>query len=890
MADHNSCNCCEGLAVQTPLQLDNRAGLNAIAYRVGTHADFRKSLLARLSLSGQPALQGLTTRGQDDFSIALLDAWSVVADVLTFYQERIANESYLRTAKERFSLLELARLIGYELRPGVAATTYIAFTLEDAPGGLGPVIAPNDLVKLQEGLPPISIAKGVKVQSVPGPGEKPQTFETVEHIDARAVWNNIKPKLLQPQSPYSPHVMLFKGISTNLKKGDVLLVRENAGSSLLKTVFDVTVDTQAQTTRVNLASSATLPAYQKALAPAGLFANFLTPVVLKQHVVNNIAAVKWREADLSVIVRANRWSAHDFFRSINTPQPVAAAAEDIGVFVFRKRVQVFGYNAPKQIEYQNGVPKQPTSYVDWNLNEDDDTIYLDAAYEEILPGSQIAVQNPANASQTLGFYKVSNANATPRTAYGISTKSTRLTIAPFAGSSANWHGPDNKLSGIRSITVLAQSEKLELAELPVEDLVAGDSLMLDRYYPGLAVGQPVILSGERDDLRGVVGSELLILKEVNVVQGITELTFVQSLSFSYIRKTVTINANVARATHGETTEEVLGSGDASIPFQRFTLKQPPLTHVSAGTPTGTQSTLEVRVNGLLWHEADHFLDRGPHERIYITRRDNDGKTTVIFGDGINGARLPTGQENVRATYRKGIGGGGMVKANQLSQLLARPLGVKSAINPVAASGAEDPETLDNARANASLTILTLDRVVSLKDYEDFARAFAGIQKSIASWTWKHGKRHVFLTVAGEGGAEVPKNGDLYNKLLAAIQKAGDPKVALTIDSFIPRFFVVSARLKIDSDYMTGTVLAAVEKNLRTAFSFEARQFGQAVTYSEVVACMQNTPGVIAVDIDSLHRSEEPAGIQYIMDAAMPLSAGAELLMIDPRPIDLKIIA
>ena len=52
------------------------------------------------------------------------------------------------------------------------------------------------------------------------------------------------------------------------------------------------------------------------------------------------------------------------------------------------------------------------------------------------------------------------------------------------------------------------------------------------------------------------------------------------------------------------------------------------------------------------------------------------KTTVQFGDGVTGARLPTGQENVRAIYRKGIGLEGLVKAEQLSLLMTRPLGVK----------------------------------------------------------------------------------------------------------------------------------------------------------------------------------------------------------------------
>src|SRR5262249_32904512 len=128
------CGCCLGLTSFTPVKLVNRPGLSAVAYRVGTQPLFKRSMLAALSSSAHRALASLTTRAGDDFCMALLDAWAWVADVLTFYQERIANESYLPTATERRSLLELARLIGYELGPGVAASAWVAFTLETAPG------------------------------------------------------------------------------------------------------------------------------------------------------------------------------------------------------------------------------------------------------------------------------------------------------------------------------------------------------------------------------------------------------------------------------------------------------------------------------------------------------------------------------------------------------------------------------------------------------------------------------------------------------------------------------------------------------------------------------------------------------------------------------------
>src|SRR5256885_955703 len=134
----DSCHCCEALTAQTPAAVKNRPGLSAIAYRVGTHSQFKKSMLAALSDITRPALQNLKTRDNDDFSIALLDAVATAADVLTFYQERIANESYLRTAVERRSVLELAREIGYELSPGVAAETWLPFALETGVGAPPP--------------------------------------------------------------------------------------------------------------------------------------------------------------------------------------------------------------------------------------------------------------------------------------------------------------------------------------------------------------------------------------------------------------------------------------------------------------------------------------------------------------------------------------------------------------------------------------------------------------------------------------------------------------------------------------------------------------------------------------------------------------------------------
>src|SRR4051794_30489552 len=220
-----ACGCCDGIIAQTPQGLSNRSGLSAVAYRIGDYPQFRASLHASLSSSKFAPLAQLRTRDDDDFTIGLIDAFACAADVITFYQERIANESYLRTATERISLQEMGRLIGYRLRPGVAAETWLAFALDTAPtppANLAP--EPGNFIT---GVPPsLTLDAGLKVQSVPGPSETPQTFETVEALaDARPVWNAMRPWMAETKAPSKHDTFTYlNGVANNLKPGDALVI------------------------------------------------------------------------------------------------------------------------------------------------------------------------------------------------------------------------------------------------------------------------------------------------------------------------------------------------------------------------------------------------------------------------------------------------------------------------------------------------------------------------------------------------------------------------------------------------------------------------------------------------------------------------------------------
>lgn len=919
----NDCGCCEGISAESPSRIQNRPGLSAIAYRVGAHAEFRETLQARLSNSGEPALFGLTTRDNDDFSMALLDAWATVGDVLTFYQERIANEAYLRTATERLSVLELARLINYELRPGVAAGTYLAFTIEDAPGAAGQVLAVGTSAQIApEPLPPITIGAGTKVQSIPGPGEKAQTFETVEEIAARLEWNSIKPRLTQPQNipSFLRQSIIFQGTATGIKKGDLLQVVTNKIPGSSQKAINVTIDNEAQTTRVDFEGPrAKLPDYAR---PAGLVKGrvneFAPKVELTAQVTERVINTTWDEPDLSALVAMQNWQANSFSTNIRREIADKTLPDIPEVLVYRQKAAVFGHNAQKIPTYTGTELNDPAKWKELQLDhEEEKRLYLDRAYEDIAPGSYVTVEKPGRAPKTI---RVKTVTTTRRTAYGLSLQTTLLTfddawceiVVPptvkdfqviakinLAGGTTgvtNQFNEPSTLKDFRDVTVYVQSEALPLAELPIvapiqPSEVTATGLTLDRHYPGLSAGQRVVLKGERDDLKGVYSSETLTLKAVFVEAGFTVVTFNESLAYPYSRKTVAINANVARATHGETVQETLGGGDATQAFQKFILRQPPLTYVSSANPTGAQTTLEVRVNDILWSEVSDFFGHGPDERIYTTKLDDQHNTTVIFGDGITGARLPTGQENIKAKYRKGIGLPGVVKADQLTQLMTRPLGVKGVTNPLAPSGAADPEQLAEARRNAPLTVLTLGRIVSLLDYEDFARTFSGIDKALATWTWFGEKRGVYVTVAGPSGAEVREDSHLFKNLLQAMKNSGNPLVPLQVKSYQSGLFRLTASLKIDPTYLLEKVIPQAEQRLRDTFSFAARTFGQPVHLSEVIAVLQGVPGVLAVNVTTLYRSNETPSLREHIEAAVPLPARtqvlpAEILTLDLQPLEL----
>jgi len=883
-------------------------------------------MLAALSSSSVPALAGLRTRSTGDFSIALVDAWSEVLDVLTFYTERLANEAYLGTAIEGRSVFELARLVGYKPSPGVSASTVLAFSLATAPGS--PAIVP--------------IPAGTRVQSVPGPGQTSQVFETSANITATIASNAIPATTSQPWQLLGGDTSTWiVGTANNINVGDALLFISAPDGN----------------------PSATGPA---ALA-------YVTAVTINSAGGNTMIA--WDQA-----------------------LPSGISGSEVSVYIFRTKAALFGATSPwpgmfpaSTVGNIPGAPSTPSNSADWNWQYgNNETISLDASYQGLNPPTS---PNPTpNQLQWLvlaypgvnALCQISAASEATLSLYALSAKSTQLQMSSAIFlPNITYFTVDTILqayvNATRLITAYTKSQLLTGANLPLTTWaqstiynpapgmlapVFGTNLVLQGLQ-ALSVGAPIAVSGNRVRIvatsalatpnggftptgatgllavganqsflvdafppvadPGISGNllwtvltvtgqtgtlsvpsgsfqlqpsvstdpvtgEAAILSNVtvnNTQGGTTSLTFNAALTRMYDATTVKVNANAVEATHGETMQEILGSGDATNDDLEFQLKQSPLTYVSAQTATGIQSTLQVRVNNLLWTEVENFLNSVPADRVYVTRPNSTGGPTVQFGDGAHGSRTPTGQSNIQAQYRKGIGLAGMVAPGQLTQPLDRPQGLQSVTNPSAAAGGADPATPADAQISAPLPTLTLGRVVSLEDYQNFALNFGGIALALATWTWFGTTRGVFLTVAGEGGSILNANDTVVQNLQLALQTYGLPYVPVQVVSYVPVLFEIGMQVLVNSPtYDPGQVVAQVWQSLTTAFAFGQMQPGQSVAASYAIQLAQQVPGVIAVNLKALDRSGDATAVQNILCASGPQPTqtpptGAEILLLDP---------
>ena len=744
-----------------------------------------------------------------DVGRTLMELSALVGHVLSAYQRHYAGEAYISTARAQSSLVRHAHRLAYDPDPGLAASGYVVLFTKDDVGG--------------------AVAAGLPLASVPLGEIKAQDYETRDDLLVDASLNELVPLGAERDVVVSAAAteLRLAGVGHRLEAGDtVALVGPHwRGFVVEETIEDAAAG--ATTVRLDRAVAQEIRMAEADEPPVLLarpalrlrpFGDSADPALYLPAAVKAATGTKptgttfpkhWYE-----VARADGGSYHasDVYLSEQAAQPL------VGEYVLRSTgastavLRVTAEIAAAVTLHREAQVTFPTTTVTTST----------------VDGVVTTATTPATGTQTVASH--------------VSGTVTAIRVA----------GPDGVALARSAQPLPAEwladwAVTAPLAATEPNPAQVGESLELPGLLPGLTPGRPLVFSDRAEVVVQVVAIRRAELDESAGVTRIWWDAVTPAPETGWRLDDLKLFGNVARVSHGRTVEETLGGSDGVTAFQRFALRESPLTvlpDVAGGEPE-----LEVRVDGVLWERVRDFAESNPDDRHYRSVTDAAFVTSVLFGDGRNGAVPPSGKENISAVYRVGLGRTGDVEPRRLSRLKrAHPL-LDRVVNVTPVHGGAEPADAEAIRSQSGRWIRTFDRAVSISDLADLALTMPGIARAASRWDQARGAVLVVATATGDA----PPALDAVRAFLDARR---DVSVALTLAGPEPRAVRVTVAVEPDPAYL----VEAVKDDLRAAlhgddedapglFTFAARDLGQPAFLSELYARLEAVPGVVGVRLE-----------------------------------------
>jgi hypothetical protein len=323
----------------------------------------------------------------------------------------------------------------------------------------------------------------------------------------------------------------------------------------------------------------------------------------------------------------------------------------------------------------------------------------------------------------------------------------------------------------------------------------------------------------------------------------TELTPTPK-TMAFRRFDTVILGNIVEAGHGETQlTTILGSGDATQSNQTFLFEIEAISFVKDMIQSsGVRADIRISINDRTWQQVTALNDSSPTDPHYVVRMTEDGYLQIKFGDGYQGQRLPTGNNNVRIHYRTGVGLSGNLPAHSLVKAVKPHPLIDSVEQPLLANGGNAMESIESLRANAPASVLTLQRAVSLSDFKHLAASHSSVWQAHAYRVPTGLARHdsIKVVVVPAGGGEL---GDLAEELAAFLQAHALPGVQVTVVNFSPIILNLDIIIRVKTtEYDADKVVNSAQSALLNAFSLEQSQLGQPLFRSQLYEVVEAVTG------------------------------------------------
>ncbi|TQF68271.1 hypothetical protein FK531_14280 [Rhodococcus spelaei] len=788
---------CDDAAIEL-WTLNNPSGLTEINYRIGDFTTFRRRLLQHLP--GESELAVWRPTAGTDLGLQVLDWWAYIADILTFYTERIANETYLDTATLAPSVRRLVALLGYRPRPGIGATGSLA------------VIAARPA--------PLTIPPRLAVASKASPALDSQTFETTAAVT-----------FTQPTSVPEP-------------APDDLTDPPTAGGPPASTP----------------PGTAEPPPYTQLIARGGVLVKG-TPTAVRVGDRLLLIAKPWQKPDdpANIVAVTGLVPEKDPHGRTNT-RVLLSGTDGLG----SAKAGDFRLARPTRSAHLDSLPtgvtviKDATSTASPSIVLDSTARYLQVgdpllielpgdgvgANSDTKPGEQFAVLQLTAYTEVLWYANGDSNNpssppATPTPGIPLMLASLAVAVptAPSPGGDIDLAGTYGKnpaevtvSAGWADIGVLLDTPAQTLTALPDTVTLAGSPAAQ------AGVATPALVEDANGNGAAVTATPTMGTAQVTIAAAPGAVTLQSPLRLLWDLVTVTRGATV--------TGELLGTGDATLAGEDFTLTKAPVTYLADApgrSHDGYSSTITLSVDGRIWTEVPFLYGHGPDETLFATYEDDAGHTHVRTGDGITGARLPSGAV-VRASYRVGSGAA-VPPPGALSQVLTPVPNLLSVRNPVPPTGGADPDPADQLRRLAPRSALTLGRAISGDDYAAVAAAAPGVSRAAAVWGWDADEQRpvVQVYVGDDDGA--------VTSATTALREQSDANRPLTVLPAVGRPTRLSIALRLDPTYVPAPVFAGVRAALLDPpgglFAPGVLALGETLYRSRIEEVVCAVPGVLA---------------------------------------------
>ena len=278
----------------------------------------------------------------------------------------------------------------------------------------------------------------------------------------------------------------------------------------------------------------------------------------------------------------------------------------------------------------------------------------------------------------------------------------------------------------------------------------------------------------------------------------------------------------------------------------------------SGIPEGkkyVEGSMVLFIDGVLWQLVDTFAYSTPSDLVYKVELDGDLNPTVVFSDGVFGAR-PTPGSYVQGYFDVTYGANGNIAENMFTTVPEIPgadVSNVSVINRYGASGGSDYEDFNMLKEHVPLSIKTLGVAITKEDFEAAAKLIGGVNKAYADYICG---KEVRLYITPDNGS-VEASQALIDQVTAKLNTMKVITTSISVLGVHPAYIYIDAAIYGRKSFKTNDIKNQIVNALQEAYGYNNAELGKPIRISDIYSLIDNLSTVDYLDLHKIYLFPKP---------------------------------